>query len=72
MKNSINKKKSRPYKVIGATLKFYNGETIDIEIESKEVVTYPIKITEELLLDSFSKCGMYNPPVGLKAKIKYV
>ena len=62
----------KKYKVIGATLKFYDGTTVDVEIESKEAVTYPIKVTEELLLDSFSKCGMHNPPVGIKAKIKYV
>lgn len=66
------REKVRPYKVIGATLKYYDGHSVYVDILDREIRTSPIKITEELLLDSFCQIGLKNPPVGIKAKIKYV
>lgn len=61
----------KKYRLVSATLIFYNGKKITLSLESK-ILSYPIKVAEELFLDGLKNSGMKEPPVKCKLKVEYV
>ena len=62
----------KKYKLVSAELTFHDGKKQEVNLESSEIMSHPLKITEELLLDGFARSGMKNPPVKCKVKVSYL
>lgn len=60
----------KPYVITSAVLVTYDGKKIPLERIRSEIITRPIKLTKERILDAFSM--MKDKPVDVELKIKYI
>lgn len=59
-----------PYVITSAVLITYDGKKIPLERIRSEIITRPIQLTKERILDTFST--MRDKPVDVELKIKYI
>lgn len=59
-----------PYVITSAVLITYDGKKIPLENIESEIMTRPIQLTKERILDAFSM--MKDKPVDVELKIKYM
>lgn len=75
--SKLNKKIARqiiqdmsPYVITSAVLITYDGKKIPLENIESEIITRPIQLTKERILDAFSM--MKDKPVDVELKIKHI
>lgn len=59
-----------PYVITSAVLITYDGKKIPLENIESEIMTRPIQLTKERILDAFSM--MKDKPVDVELKIKHI
>lgn len=59
-----------PYVITSAVLITYDGKKIPLENIESEIMTRPIQLTKERILDAFSM--MKDKPVDVELKVKYI
>ena len=59
-----------PYVITSAVLITYDGKKIPLENIESEIMTRPIQLTKERILDAFST--MKDKPVNVELKIKLI
>lgn len=62
--------KTSPYVITSAVLITYDGKKIPLENIESEIMTRPIQLTKERILDAFSM--MKDKPVDVELKIKHI
>ncbi len=60
----------KPYVITSAVLITYDGKKIPLERIRSEIITRPIQLTKERILDAFST--MRDKPVDVELKIRYI
>lgn len=60
----------KPYIIQSATLITYNGRKVPLEIIDSDIVSKPVKIVKEQILDAFS--AMVDRPVKVLLRIRYI
>ena len=58
----------KPYIIQSATLITYNGRKVPLEIH--DIISKPVKIVKEQILDAFS--AMVDRPVKVLLRIRYI
>lgn len=66
----IKKQYKSPYVITSAVLITYDGKKIPLENIESEIMTRPIQLTKERILDAFST--MKDKPVNVELKIKHI
>lgn len=60
----------KPYIITSMSLITYSGRKIPLEIVESHILTKPLEVIKDKLLDTFST--MKDKPVSVELKIKYV
>lgn len=60
----------QPYVIEKVTLITYNGTRLPLEIIDHEIITKPVKIVKEQILDAFST--MVDKPVKVLLHVRYI
>jgi hypothetical protein len=60
----------KPYIITSMSLITYSGRKIPLEIVESHILTKPLEVIKDKLLDTFST--MKDKPVNVELKIKYV
>ena len=60
----------KPYVITSSVLVTYDGKKIPLENIESEIITRPIQLTKERILDTFSM--MKDKPVDVELKIKHI
>lgn len=60
----------KPYIVQSATLVTYGGRKLPLEIIDQDIVSKPVKVVKEQILDAFS--SMVDKPVKVLLKVRYI
>jgi hypothetical protein len=60
----------QPYVIEKVTLITYNGTRLPLEIIDHEIITKPVKLVKEQILDAFST--MVDKPVKVLLHVRYI
>lgn len=61
---------SKPYIIQSATLVTCDGKEMPLEIIDHNIISKPIKVVKEQILDAFS--SMVNKPVKVLLEVRYI
>mgnify|MGYP000292057334 CR=1 FL=1 len=61
---------SKPYIIQSVILVTYDGKKMPLEIINHNIISKPIKVVKEQILDAFS--SMVNKPVKVLLKVRYI
>lgn len=61
---------SEPYIIQSVILVTYDGKKMPLEIINHNIISKPIKVVKEQILDAFS--SMVNKPVKVLLKVRYI
>ncbi len=61
---------SKPYIIQSVILVTYDGKKMPLEIIDHNIISKPIKVVKEQILDAFS--SMVNKPVKVLLKVRYI
>lgn len=61
---------SKPYIIQSVILVTYDGKKMPLEIINHNIISKPIKVVKEQILDAFS--SMVNKPIKVLLKVRYI